>query len=209
MVKVLLNYRVHFVLLQLSSSLLTIKYRYMRKRLRIYNAVAVLLTVLFVLLCPAVAPATMFKPPDPGDKAPDFTLPSPSYGRYTLSDSWLKERHKVTLISFYSFACQPCIHELKFLQGLKARLEPGALNVVVVIVDPENSRALKKLEEHKINLPVVWDNLKIVSKRYGLNALLPTCYIIDGQGTFIKKYCGNTGATLAEIEKQVRALAGM
>jgi peroxiredoxin len=172
-----------------------------------FRFLAIVPFLMMIALLPASAGMAMtFKPPESGDKAPDFTLPVPSGGRYTLSDSWLRDRYRVTIVSFYSFTCKPCIQELKHLQQLKSQLSAGSLNVLVVIVDPGSKRALESLRSNQIELPVVWDNMGIVAKRYGLQGLLPSCYVIDGRGRFIKKYCGNGKTTLQDIERKVGGL---
>jgi peroxiredoxin len=186
-----------------------------RFRVRIFSAAvrrmcrcaAALLAALLLILSSPLA-AREFKPPDPGDPAPDFTLRTPSGDRITLSDSWRLRKKPVTILSFYSWTCRGCLAELTFLQQLRAQLGNPGLEVVIVGIDEDCDETAKTLVQNGITLPMVCDSYKIVSQRFGLKAILPSSYIIDGKGVYRENHVGFCGKKKIDIETTVRRLMG-
>ena len=167
----------------------------------------IILLQFIIILIPAFCFAQAFTPPDPGDKAPDFTLKDMSGRRIKLSDSWKVDKKKVVILSFYSYACKPCIKDLKFLQNLEKKYGSRGLRVFVVSVDSACGMSNRKLKENRITFPLFCDEYRIVAKRYG-QKFLPENYIIDMNGVFVKKFAGAKENVMNNLRAKVLAMLG-
>ncbi|QGK70258.1 redoxin domain-containing protein [Allosaccharopolyspora coralli] len=104
--------------------------------------------------------------PGPGQKAPDFTLPSSNGGQASLADY----RGKNVLLYFQEgLMCQPCWDQLTDLERNAGKLKAAGIDdVVSVTTDPIDLVARKNRDEG-VTTPVLSDPDLSVSRAYETN----------------------------------------
>ncbi len=137
-------------------------------------------------------------PPQPGERAPDFSYRLPGGAEQRLSDL----RGRLVLLNFWATWCGPCASELPALQ---ATAEAHADSLVVLGVnrlEPADTIA-SFAGEHGLTFALVANDSGDIGDRYGAR-LLPTSYFINRDGTVGALVRG----PLAEgaIEQQLAAL---
>jgi cytochrome c biogenesis protein CcmG/thiol:disulfide interchange protein DsbE len=116
-----------------------------------------------------------------GDAAPNFTLPTASGARLSLSDL----RGHPVLLNFWYQDCPGCLAETALLEDFYRQQQghQGAGAVVVlginVFDDAASVRAFAL--QHALTYPLLLDQGQQVMNLYTVNAV-PTSYFIDGQG---------------------------
>ena len=120
---------------------------------------------------------------------PSFNLPSPlSEDSITSSESF---KGKVVLVSFFASWCRSCLKEIPLLKKLQSRFSDQGFVIIALAVDSENEMGLKKLiQKQGINYPVFLAD-EAVKKDFGGVAILPTMFLVDQNGKFLKKYFGH------------------
>jgi thiol-disulfide isomerase/thioredoxin len=120
---------------------------------------------------------------------PSFNLPSPlSEDSITSSESF---KGKVVLVSFFTSWCKSCLEEIPVLKKLQSRFSDQGFVVVALAIDSENELGLKNLiQKQNINYPVLLAD-EAVKKDFGGIAILPTMFLVDRDGKFLKKYFGH------------------
>ena len=110
----------------------------------------------------------MANPPDVGDVAPDFTLPSTA-GSFHLKD---RLRDHAVLLVFYPGDDTPvCTKQLCDYRDNLAVFEKLGVQVVALNPQSEGSHA-KFAEKHRLPFPVAADSGGIVTRAYGARGLL-------------------------------------
>lgn len=117
-------------------------------------------------------------------EANDFTLPALSGDTITLS----KFKGKVVILDFWATWCPPCRAKIPALVELQEEYRERGLQILGVSIDRDKETLKDFYKEHGINYPVLMDDGE-VAKRFGVTAI-PTTYIIDREGTLVKKYVG-------------------
>jgi peroxiredoxin len=133
-----------------------------------------------------------------GSPAPGFALPSRN-GVVTLDQF----RGKVVLINFWATWCPPCVQEMPSLENLKKRMEGKAFQILAVSVDEEGWKPIERfVEKMPLSLPILLDLRGDVADLYGTSRL-PESYLIDKNGTVVKKYLGPRDWTEPKIVAEI------
>lgn len=118
----------------------------------------------------------------------DFTLPTLDGDMVTLSDF----KGKVIILDFWATWCGPCKIEIPSFIELQTEYGDAGLQILGVSLDRGNKEeVLNFCDKLGVNYPVLLDD-GTVSRRFGIQ-YIPTTYIIDRDGNFIKKYTGLMG----------------
>lgn len=113
-----------------------------------------------------------------GQAAPDFVLKSATGENLRLSEY----RGDVVMINFWATWCGPCRQEMPLLDDLYNRYQRVGFNLLGVNIDDDPRRAMKMIEDLGVSFPVLFDEFKVVSKLYQVEAM-PVTVIVDREGT--------------------------
>ncbi len=132
----------------------------------------------------------------PGQKAPDFTLPSVSGDEVSLHDFAGRQ----VFLVFTQSGCGPCHRVAPDLNRLQAA---GEVQVVVINNgDPEATR--KWTADVKARFPVLQQEKFSVSRRYEMYAT-PFAFLIDPQGIIASKGIINNGQHIGFVLSRAHA----
>lgn len=133
--------------------------------------------VLLALVAIALATSAVIAELSPGTKAPDFTLPTLSGGKFTLSNCFSKTPKKVVLLDIWATWCPPCRSEIPFLVQLQKTFKDKNVVIVGVAIDKGKDEVAKFAKEYKINYTIALDpNAKTTGEKYKVVAI-PATYI--------------------------------
>ena len=90
-------------------------------------------------------------------------------------------RGKVVLINFWATWCGPCRDEMPSIQELKRKLAGRPFVVLAVNLDEPESRIRRFLTEHKIDLTVLLDPERRVSRAWDAR-ILPVSFVVGQDG---------------------------
>jgi peroxiredoxin len=164
--------------------------------------IPILVLIPFSFLPPAFAPGKLG-----GQKAPEFVTSTLDGKSFALMD-WLKQPdHKVLILAFFATWCEHCGEDLRFVQRLQNQYADQGLRVFCVFTgSPSRIEAAKKyLEGLKIELPVLLDAKRILSKHYQV-AGFPCTYAIDREGFLRIRYLGCSEEVKTRFEKNLKDL---
>ncbi len=131
----------------------------------------------------------------PGQKAPDFTLPSVSGGEVSLHDF----AGRTVLLVFTQSGCKPCHKVAPDLNRLK---DAGEVQVVVINNgEPEATR--EWAAEAKARFLVLQQEKFSVSRRYEIFAT-PFAFLIDPQGVVASQGIVNNGQHIGFVLSRAR-----
>lgn len=135
--------------------------------------------------------------------APDFTLA-------TLAGDSLRRSElqgKATLVNFWATWCRPCAEEMPKLQRL--HLEHGERGLVVIGVSKDDPhQGLGPVAAYVLHVGVTYPILTggdRISRAWGGIGKLPTTFLIDGQGTVVRRYVGGAAPALEALIADVEA----
>ena len=120
----------------------------------------------------------------PGQKAPDFTLPSVAGDEVSLHDF---AGRKVFLV-FTQSGCKPCHRVIPELN----RLQRGGEVLVLVVNNGEPEATRQWAAEARASFPVLVQQQHSVSRRYEMYAT-PFAFLIDERGVIASKGIINNG----------------
>jgi len=129
------------------------------------------------LLVSALAATALASSGLEGQVAPDFSLKSSTGENLRLSEY----RGDVVMINFWATWCGPCRQEMPLLDELYARYERVGFKLLGVNIDDDSRRAMQMIEELGVNIPVLFDARKEVSKLYEVETM-PTTVLVDRDG---------------------------
>jgi thiol-disulfide isomerase/thioredoxin len=92
-----------------------------------------------------------------------------------------KYRGKVVLVNFWATWCEPCRDEMPSIERLKEKLAGQPFDVLAVNVDEPESRVRAFLDKTPLQLTVVLDPGKQVTKAWNAR-ILPASYVIGRDG---------------------------
>lgn len=179
---------------------------------RLYSVRFCMLLALLVL--PVIGNAI-----EPGDIAPDFTLPilanatdaqlrdadaaDSKFALLNLSDY----RNKVVYLNFWQASCAPCRESLPLLTKHRDEFAERGVEILAVNTDVNPAAALALVAKFAVNYPVVSDPGAQVASRYGLSGL-PTAYLIARDGRVHQVREGFASQDIENIRATLFALSG-
>ncbi len=164
--------------------------------------IAIMIIISFSFL-PAVFAQTKVR----GQKVPDFVTSTLDGKRFVLMD-WLRRAdNKVLILTFFATWCELCDEDLKFFQRLQDQYADQGLRVFCVFTGclSRIEAAKKYLEELKIELPVLMDHKRVITRRYKV-AGFPCTYAIDREGFLRVRYLGCSEDVKTEFERNLKKL---
>ena len=90
-------------------------------------------------------------------------------------------RGKVVLVNFWATWCAPCVEEMPALARLRAKLAARGFEVLAVNQGEMPARVSAFVDRAGLDLAVVLDRDKAVSKAWQVRAL-PTTFVVDASG---------------------------
>lgn len=123
----------------------------------------------------------------PATRLPEMSFYDKLDRRITLDQ--LKGR--VVLVNLWAAWCAPCVAELPALAKLQKKLAGKPFTVVAISMDKSSGKEIRHfLDQHGAgNLEVYSDKDRQVPLQWKYEGL-PTSFLIDREGTFIKQYNG-------------------
>jgi peroxiredoxin len=111
-------------------------------------------------------------------------------------------RGKVVVINFWATWCEPCREEMPSLQRLRERLPVTSFAVLAINVDEPDARVRRFLEETRLDLPVLLDPNKTVTRAWGVR-VMPTTFVVGPDGRIRYRLLGeadwSTDAIIATL----------
>ena len=160
------------------------------------------LTTLLALLLAVTACDRGIQPAFVNHSAPDFAVQDA--GR-TVALSSL--RGKVVVLNFWATWCPPCVEEMPSLVAMQHQMRDTVI-VFAVSVDTDEPTYRRFLEQyHAQELLAVRDPEQKGALLYGTTGY-PESYIIDRQGTVLRKLVGPVDWTSPEMLGYLRQVAG-
>ena len=119
--------------------------------------------------------------------APDVTFTSLEGKRIDLKSL----RGKVVMVNFWATSCATCVHEMPQMVDTYNRYKDRGLDFVAVAMsyDPPNY-VLNFTQTRKLPFTVSLDPQDKLAKSFGDVKLTPTTFLIDKDGSIIKRYVG-------------------
>jgi len=120
-----------------------------------------------------------------GSMAPDFTLPTPDGGSFSLSST----RGKYVIIDFWAAWCQPCRRENPNVVALYAKYKDKGFDIIGVSLDREKEAWVKAIADdqlvwHQVSELKFWQSE--IAQKYGVSAI-PCTFLLDKGGKIIAK----------------------
>ena len=137
----------------------------------------------------------------PGQPAPDFTLPNLDGQSVSLSQF----KGQVVLIDFWASWCGPCINDLPYLRKVKEKTADWPVVFLNISLDADEDDWREAIDEHEIKgVHVRAGSGSEVAKTYQVMGI-PSYHLVDSQGLIaeIHGLRGDTDATVAAIEKSL------
>lgn len=132
-------------------------------------------------------------------------VPFPSFRLQSLDGNPVELeqlRGHPSVIIFWSYACPPCLQEMKEAQRLLGLYPPGAIRVLAVhtllsaiSTDDQMRYARRALQHNGISLPVVFDAEGALQKKVEVPGT-PTTFILDSKGIIRQRLVGSSDADL-------------
>lgn len=123
----------------------------------------------------------------PGQKAPDFSMPSLNgKGNISLQDY----KGKPVVLNFWASWCGPCREEQPRLQAVYDQYkDQGVVFIGANIRDPDESAAKAYLEEFGVSYPAFYDPTSKTAFLYKVQAI-PTTVFIGKDGKIVERVLG-------------------
>ena len=138
---------------------------------------------------------------EPGNQAPDFTLPTLEDGDKTISLSDLKG--KPVFINFWASWCGPCKEEMPDLQEVyTANKDKIHFYTINLTAQDDVQKAQAFLKQYNITIPGLIDPEGEAKNAYKVISV-PSSYTIDANGIVVEKRPGsmNSAAMQGMIDK--------
>jgi len=167
----------------------------------------ILIPVAIIMISFSFLPAA-FAPAKFGEqKVPDFVTSTLDGKSFALMD-WLQgPDNKVLILTFFATWCELCDEDLKFFQRLQDQYAEQGLRVLCVFTGSLSgvNAAKKYLKGLKIELPVLMDNKRVITKRYKV-AGFPCTYAIDREGFLRFRSLGCSEDVKTNFERNLKNL---
>jgi peroxiredoxin len=164
--------------------------------------IPILIIVSLFFLSTAFAPTKL-----EGQKVPDFVTSTLDGKKFALADCLQRPDNKVLILTFFATWCELCDENLRFLQGLQDQYADQGLRVFCIFTGSLSriKDAKKYLEGLKIELPVLTDHKRVITKRYKV-AGFPCTYAIDREGFLRIRCLGCSEDVKTKFEKDLKGL---
>jgi peroxiredoxin len=137
---------------------------------------------------------------EPGNAAPNFTLPKLDGGIMSLRDT----RGNVVVIGFCTLFFDPCIAVAQFAQELHEKYESRGL--VILSIDTQKTddiQAIKKLrDKHGLTYEVLLDPNRIVASMYK-SVVMPHVIVLNRRGIITLKGEGHNPGDEEKLERHI------
>ena len=127
--------------------------------------------------------------------APDFSLTDLDGHPLTLTQF----RGKVVVLDFWATWCEPCKIEIPHFIEIQNRYGAQGLQVIGISMDDDEKPVRDFQQQYKVNYPVAVGHAKL-AQAYGGILGLPITFVIDREGRMVKRYIGQTQASVFERE---------
>ncbi len=131
--------------------------------------------------------------------APDFALTTIDSKPLKLS----AYRGKVVLLDFWATWCVPCQTEVPRFVSFQNQYGKEGFQVIGISMDDSPAPVRRFYSQYKMNYPVALGT-SAVAESYGGVLGLPITFLLDRNGTIVKRYEGK--ADLDEMEDDVKRL---
>lgn len=123
----------------------------------------------------------------PTPAAPEVQFTGLAGERFSAADL----RGKVTVVSFWSTTCGPCLKEMPDLVARHKRYAMRGYETVAVAIPSDSPHRIRELA-HRRSLPyrVVHDADGTATRDFGRIRITPTTFVIDRQGRVLKRFVG-------------------
>jgi peroxiredoxin len=136
-------------------------------------------------LCAFLTFCTDDKKPSQIQESIPFSLYSADSVQYNMSDY----RGKIVLLHFWADWCPHCRKEFAGLQQASEELKGRGLEILAVNVGQSREHVLELKEEYHLTFPLLLDEKKEITGKYGVTGL-PTSFYIDAKGMIREKQIG-------------------
>jgi peroxiredoxin len=116
-------------------------------------------------------------------------------------------RGKVVLINFWATWCEPCRQEMPSIQRLRDRLAGRPFAVLAVNVDEPDARVRRFLKQTGLDLPILMDPDKIVTREWGVR-VLPVTFIVGPDGRVRYRLVGDLDWNSETVAGVIAGLMG-
>lgn len=144
--------------------------------------------------------------------SPVFPRPAPPFVVRDLEGADFSSeelRGRVVLLDFWATWCQPCVKDLPKLARLHERHSARGLTVLSVSTDEGDDAARKvarMVKKRKATHPVYLDSTDSPAWGAYLVQVVPTQFLIDGDGNIVAQWSGKID--LEEVEAEITGLLG-
>jgi cytochrome c biogenesis protein CcmG/thiol:disulfide interchange protein DsbE len=144
-------------------------------------------------------------PPTAGNPAPQYAAPTLSGDTLALADL----QGQAVLLNIWATWCPPCREEMPALEALHRDMADEGLRVVAVSVDSRSAAGDVRqfLDEYGITFTVLHDPDEQVSRTFRTTGV-PETYLIDRDGTIVKRWIGKIDAASEAVRGPVREALG-
>lgn len=124
-------------------------------------------------------------------KAPEISTPTLDGGRFDLASY----HGRPVLLNFWATDCPGCVKEIPMLIDLQREFGPQGFQVIGMAMQYDDPRLVRNMSA-KMGIPyvVALDSQGQAAQVFGGINLVPTSFLIDGQGRIVER-------TLGEIDK--------
>ena len=98
-------------------------------------------------------------------------------------------RGKYILLDFWASWCSPCRASFPRMREVYSKIKNQNFIIVNISIDRSKEAWLKAVDEEKNPWPQLYDDRRVSSELFNVNAV-PTAYLIDPQGTIMMKEIG-------------------
>ena len=142
-----------------------------------------------------------------GQKVPDFVTSTLDGKSFALTDWFQQPDNKVLVLAFFATWCELFEEDLKFFQRLQDQYADQGLRVFCVFTGRLSriKAAREYMERLEIELPVLMDKKRVVTRRYKI-AGFPCTYAIDREGFLRFRFLGCSEDVKSEFERKLRNL---
>lgn len=129
-------------------------------------------------------------------KVSDFRLEDVNHRRFYLN----QHDGKIVVVVFWATWCQVCKKYLKDLEKINFEWKENQIELVSIVVDPQNRDALKELLNSYIDVsyPVLLDREQKIMEKFGVEEI-PTTVIIGRNKNIVMHKRGYDSATISQI----------